>query len=223
MKPCLGASAAISHTARRFRHLAFSTPAMNRAASLLALLALGIAAISGFTGCAGYQMGPSKPEAYQSISNIHVPTFKNSTLEPRAAVIATNAVIKQLQQDGTYQVTGKDKADAVLLGTISRIERRQLRAAQTDTLRTTEMKLFMVIEWKLVDPVTGQRIEYAEARDLDEGNIQLDSNLRQRPGRVVGQTIQFLDPNFQLSERNALPLAAEDAARQLASQLNDGW
>ncbi|MCB1230455.1 MAG: hypothetical protein KDN19_09330 [Verrucomicrobiae bacterium] len=196
---------------------------MNRAVRLLAFWSLCAAALAGMTGCAGYQMGSVKPTPYADIERIHVPTFENETLEPRSAAIVTNSVIKLLQEDGTYEITSKEKADAILVGKISRIERRQLRAAELDTLKTTEMKLFIVVEWSLVDPTTGQKLGYASARDLDETNVESSSNLRQRPGRVVGQTIQFLDPNFQLSERNAIPLAAEDAAKQLAGQLCNGW
>ncbi|MCB1235853.1 MAG: LptE family protein [Verrucomicrobiae bacterium] len=196
---------------------------MNRAARLFSTISLaGIAAL-GFAGCAGYQLGSVKPTVYQNIERIHVPTFENDTLEPRAESIVTNAVIKQLQQDGTYKITTADSADAVLKGKIRRIERRQLRASQTDTLKTTEMRLFMVIEWSLVDPKTGEKMAYTEARDLDETNVDSVSNLRSRPGRVVGETIQFIDPNFQLSERNAIPLAAQDAAQTLVGQLTNGF
>lgn len=196
---------------------------MNRAVRFLAFWSLMVAVSTAMTGCAGYQMGAVKPTPYKDIDRIHVPTFKNDSLEPRTAAIVTNSVIKLLQEDGTYEITSREKADAVLEGTINRVERRQLRSAQLDTLRTTEMKLFIVVEWSLVDPNTGQKIAYASARDLDETNVESSSNLRQRPGRVVGQTIQFLDPNFQLSERNAIPLAAEDAAKQLVGQLANGW
>lgn len=196
---------------------------MNRVVRTLARWSLVTAAFVGMTGCAGYQVGAVKPTPYKDIDRIHVPTFKNDTLEPRAAAIVTNSVIKLLQEDGTYEITTKERADAVLQGKITRIERRQLRAAQTDTLKTTEMKLFIVVEWSLVDPATGAKIAYTTARDLDETNVDTTSNLRQRPGRVVGQTLQFLDPNFQLSERNALPLAADDAAKQLVGQLANGW
>ena len=195
---------------------------MNRAARFTAFCFL-LAGLAAMTGCAGYQVGPVKPETYAAISKLYIPTFENETLEPRSAAIVTNAVIKQIQQDGSYQVTSKEKADAILEGKIIRVERRQLRAAQTDTLRTTEMQLFIVVEWALIDPATGKKLAYAEAKDPSGTRTESVATLRHRPGRVVGRTIQFLDPNFQLSERNALPLAAEDAAEQLVSQLSDGW
>jgi len=174
-------------------------------------------------GCAGYKLGSVKPSVYADINTIHVPTFENATLEPRLAVLTTNAVIKSLQADGTYQLTSKDKADAVLRGKITRIERRQLRSARTDTLRTREMLLFMIVEWSLHDPVTDGKLDYRETRSIDDANRDSSTSLRVVPGRVIGQTQIFLDPNFQLSERNALPLAAIDAAKVLTSQLTEGW
>ena len=197
---------------------------MNRFVHHFSLWALaGVATALLLSGCAGYQLGAVKPSVYESIHRIHIPTFENETLEPRAAVIVTNSVIKQLQQDGTYTISDRDSADAVLEGVITHVERRQLRAAETDTLRTTELKFFIVISWALVDPDTGAKFSYAEGVDMDETNIDSTSNLRNRPGRVIGQTILFRDENFELSERNALPLAAENAAQELVSQIAHGW
>ena len=196
---------------------------MNRVFRTFALSSLSLLALVSLIGCAGYQLGSVKPSVYKDIERIHVPTFENMTLEPRVSSIVTNAVIKELQKDGTYKVSTKTSADAVLKGKIRRIERRQLRSAQNDTLKTTEMSLFIVIEWALFDPATGEKLEYSEARLGDQTARESVSRLRHRPGRVVGQTIQFVDPNFQLSERNAIPIAAEDGAQTLVSQLTDGW
>lgn len=191
--------------------------------SRICLLAFLTTAAIFSNGCAGYQLGSVKPSVYASINKIHVPTFENATLEPRVAVMTTNAVIKSLQADGTYQLTDQESSDAVLRGKITRIERRQLRAARRDTLRTREMLIFMIVEWSLHDPVTGDKLDYREAKDIDEASRDGSTSLRIRPGRVIGQTQIFLDQNFQLSERNALPLAAQDAARVLTGQLTEGW
>ena len=174
-------------------------------------------------GCAGYRLGSVKPSVYADINSIYVPTFENATLEPRIAVLTTNAVIKSLQADGTYQIAGKDNADAVLRGKITRIDRRQLRSSRKDTLQTREMLIFLIIEWSLHDPITDEKLAYRENRSIDDANRDSSTSLRIQPGRVVGQTQIFLDPNFQLSERNALPLAAIDAAKTLTAQLSEGW
>lgn len=196
---------------------------MSRFVQQLSLWMLAGLATMMLAGCSGYQLGAVKPSVYQNINRIHIPTFENETLEPRSAVITTNAVIKRLQADGTYTISDRDSADAVLEGKITHIERRQLRAAEFDTLRTTELRFYMVVEWALLDPKTGEKLAYTETKDIDASNVDSTSNLRNRPGRVVGQTILFRDPNFELSERNALPLAAEDLAEELVSQIAHGW
>ena len=74
----------------------------------LVLLSLG--------GCAGYRVGPVQPYYLRSVHKISVPTFGNKTLLPRIAVLVTDTVIKQFQQDGTYRIVGDDEADAILKG-----------------------------------------------------------------------------------------------------------
>jgi len=205
------------------RYLCHNLTRMNRVTRRFALLSLG-ATMASFAGCAGYQIGDIKPSVYAEVDSLFVPTFENDTLEPRISALVTNSVIKGLQTDGTYAIA-KDAAssDAILKGVIKRIDRQQLRAARTDTLRTTELSVTMVVEWSLEDPVTGAKLEYSQQRDLNDANIDADTNLRNRPGRVTGRTIQFIDGNFQLSERNAIPAAAENAAQQIIIQLSEGW
>jgi hypothetical protein len=188
----------------------------------LSLCILALAALS-FTGCAGYQMGSIKPQAYSHIRTISVPTFENRTLEPRVSVLVTNAVIKQMQMDGTYQIATKDQADAELRGVITRIERQQLRSARIDTFTSTELQSYLVVRWALYDPTTGEKLDYSQASDIDENNLENTSGLKVRPGQNIGRTIVFLDPNFQTSERGAIPVAAQKAAEQLVSQLSEGW
>jgi len=153
------------------------------------------------SGC-GYRMGYVKPVAFQSLQKIYIPTFKNETLEPRSSVLVTNAVIQQMQRDGTYAVANKANADAVLEASITELERRQARSSRFDTLRTSELDFTLRVHYVLRDLRSNEVI--------DEGNIQ-------------GRTSQFLDPNFQLSERQALPLAAEKVAANLVSRLSEGW
>ncbi len=57
------------------------------------------------SGCAGYRIGEVKPHYLESIRTIAIPTFRNETFQPRVEILLTNTVIKQLQQDGTFQIT----------------------------------------------------------------------------------------------------------------------
>lgn len=154
------------------------------------------------TGCAGYQLGGVKPAHLSQVTKIAVPTFENETLEPRLAVLVTNAVIKQLQVDGTYEVVSRDKADAILEARISDIDRSQWRAVRNNVLRTKELLVRLRTDYRLKDPASG-------------------SNLH--TGRVIGESYIVLDPNFQLSEHQAMEDAAQRLAATLVSEISDGW
>jgi len=187
---------------------------------------VGAAALH-LSGCAGYQIGSVKPSAYSSINSIHIPPFINRTLEPRLSSLVTNAVLKEIQADGTYKVATRKNADAVLVAKIMRIDKRQLRAVRTDTLQSRELRLFIVVDFYLEDPDTGNRID-STARALKEASAETEGILDEdligvREGRVIGETIQFVDESYQVGERAAISVAAEDLADKLVSQLANGW
>lgn len=201
-------------------------PGMKRFVFPIARFGFFLLALSFLAGCAGYQLGDVKPASYQGIDNLHVPPFVNKTLEPRLSSLVTNAVLKELQADGTYKITNKENADAVLVGEIREIRKRQLRAVRTDTLQSQELRLYLYIDFHLEDPETGRRIE-STAPKLSEGGkfgkTDGEEVIEARQGRVIGDTIQFVDSSFQVGERSALAVAAEDMADQLVSQLTNGW
>jgi outer membrane lipopolysaccharide assembly protein LptE/RlpB len=151
--------------------------------------------------CAGYQLGTTKPAHLAQITKLHVPTFANATLEPRLAVLLTNAVIKQLQMSGGYEIVSEDKADAKLVGTIADLDRSQFRSVRTNTLRTQEL-------------LTRLRVDYS---------IQDSAGQKLHKGRVVGESYIVLDPNFQTSERQALSETSERLAVSLANEITSGW
>jgi hypothetical protein len=155
-----------------------------------------------FCGCLGYHVGPVKPYYLRDVHTIAVPTFKNRTLVPRIEVLVTDTVIKQLQQDGTFQVTSGDKADATLNGEISLIRRLPARSVRGNVLATTEFNLALSVKYSL----TGR-----------DGKEMLGAR------EAVGTTSFFVSSDVTTDERQALPLATEDLATRLVSQLSEGW
>lgn len=153
-------------------------------------------------GCAGYHLGSVQPEAFRHVRSVAVPAFRNETLEPRIAVMVTNAVIEAIQRDGTYRVATAAGADARLEGVVRQIKRRQVRSTRQDTLGSLELEFTLEVDYVFRD--------LASYRVLAEGQIE-------------GSGHQFLDPNFQLSEREALPVAAERLAVGLVSRISEGW
>lgn len=164
--------------------------------------AIALAATVLMPSCAGYRVGPVKPEALQGVQTIAVPNVKNLTLEPRIDVHVTNAIISRMQEDGTYKINTQGGADASLEVTITNIERRQLRSARFNTLRTRELGLVMTLDYRLVDLRTQQVL---------------------RRGMARGETTVFIDANYQNAERQALPEAAQRAADRLVSNITEGW
>ena len=163
---------------------------------------LAAAAALLLPGCAGYHVGSDKPGRMENVKTIAVPTFRNLTLEPRSSVLVTNNVVRQFQLDGTYQIKDVQDADAVLRGTIRDFTRRQLRSARNNNLRTRELELLLTVDFVVEEPVTGNLLS---------------------KGTVTGSTSVFLDPNFQLSERQAIDDASRKMSEDLVSRLAEGW
>lgn len=154
------------------------------------------------TGCAAYHLGPAKPSYLKNVKTIAVPSFRNGTLVPRLEVPVANIVIKQFQQDGTYQIVPEGTADAILEGTVSGLERLPARSLRGNVLATTEFVLNLSIKFTLTDRVTGKV-------------------LSQR--MVVGTTNFFVGGDLQQDEQQAIPLAAENAAVQIVALLSEGF
>jgi len=154
------------------------------------------------SGCLGYHVGPVKPYYLRDIHSIAVPTFKNRTLVPRVEVLVTDTLIKQFQQDGTFQITSDDKADATLNGEISHIIRTPARSVSGNVLATTEFNLGLTVRYTL---------SARDGKPLAGG------------GEVTGSTSFFVSSDVTTDERQALPLATEDLATRLVAQLSEGW
>jgi hypothetical protein len=154
------------------------------------------------TGCLGYHVGPVKPYYLRDVHTIAVPTFTNHTLVPRIEVLITDTVIKQLQQDGTFQITNGDKADATLTGEVYRITRAPARSLSQNVLATTEFSLALVVRYS----ITGR-----------------DGKQLIPPTDAVGTTSFFVGSDVTSDERQALPLAGEDLATRMVTDISEGW
>ena len=153
-------------------------------------------------GCLGYQIGPVKPSVLRDVHVIAVPVFGNKTLLPRVEALVTDTVIKQLQQDGTFRVAEEGQSDAVLKADITDITRTPARSVRGNVLATTEFNLIMRVRYSLVSR---------------SGTVLMPTV------DVVGTTSFFVGTDVTTDERQALPLAAEELAGRLVTQLSEGW
>lgn len=153
-------------------------------------------------GCAGYHLGPATPAYLRKIHSIAVPTFRNATLVPRIEALVTGSVVKQFQQDGTFRIASEHDADAVLKGEITALSRNPARSVRGNVLATTEFNLVLRLRYSLVGR---------------------DGSPLGASGEVAGSTSFFVGSDVTTDERQALPLATEEMAIHLVSQLTEGW
>lgn len=184
------------------------------------------------SGCAGYHLGPVKPAAMSQVRTIAVPSFKNYTLEPRLEVLVANALIRQLQQDGTYKITSERDADAIVEGSIERIERLPARGVrrnsdsqtQADFYQTSEFTLNLVLRVKVLEKNSGKSL-YSRSFSGKSSFFVSSSNLAMSNAttQTTATNVNTRTANVNRDERQAIPQAAEDAATQITSYLSEGW
>ena len=152
------------------------------------------------TGCAGYRLGPTGGQT-AGAKSIQVSPFVNQTLEPRLGEAVTAALRKSLQRDGTYRLATRSDADLIVTGEITRYNRFELSYQATDILTVRDYRIFLTA--------------HVTARERSTGAVVLD--------RVVtGYTPVRAGSDLASSERQALPLLAQDLAKNVSALLVDG-
>jgi hypothetical protein len=134
--------------------------------------------------------------------SVQVNVFHNKVLEePRLGEAVTHALRKQLQQDGTFTLDSRKEGDVIVNGTIVRYDRAGLSFQPKDILTPRDYRLNM---WAMV-----------EARERSSGKVLLNR-------RVRGHTTVRVGADLTTAERQAVPLVAEDLARNITALLADG-
>ena len=155
--------------------------------------------------CANYQMGSTpKSQGLKDVRVIYVPTVQNETDETDLPGIMTNAILQELDRDGTYRHARKDESDAILEVTIKKVERSAIRQSTEQFLTTLQFQLLVTVQYRLYN--------MKDKKDAIPN------------ATVIGTTTFFVQGDQTESQRQAYPLAAVNAARAMVSSLaNSGW
>jgi predicted alpha-1,6-mannanase (GH76 family) len=151
-------------------------------------------------GCAGYRLGPSNG-VLAGDKTVEVKPFVNQTFEPRFAEALTAAVRRDLQRDGTYRLATHDGADIVISGVITKYVRHELSLLPNDVLTAQDYRV----------NATAQ----VTARDASTGKVIFDQ-------AITGYTLVRVGTDLAGAERQALPLLAEELAKNVTARLVDG-
>jgi hypothetical protein len=164
-------------------------------AGLLSVLAVALG-----LGCGGYRLGPTNPELTDG-RTIQVQFFENRTLEPGLPEALNHALRQELQRDGSYRLRTGGDSDVLVKGVITGFERRPLAYQPTDVITATDFELRLTAQLTAAERLSGR--------------ILLERQL-------TGRTSIRLGNDLPSAERQALPLLAEDWARQAAAALTEG-
>lgn len=175
-------------------------------------LLLSLLAAMLCTACSGYQLGPVKPTKFKGVQRICVKNFRNDTLEPRMETLLANAIIKQIHADGTYEITDESRADAILEGTVTQIQRTPTRALRGNILQSTEFQLTLHANYRFSETRGGKL--------LDARTVTGTTSFFVTAGSV---SQDLLTADTAQDERQAIPIAAEDLATRIASLISEGW
>jgi len=152
------------------------------------------------TGCAGYRLGPVNG-AVAGGKSVQVNPFVNQTLEPRLTDAVTSQMRKELQRDGTYQLSTRGDPDIVLTGTLTSYQRFEVTLASNDILTVRDFRLSLTAHVVARERTTGKQI-------------------LEQP--VSGFTLIRVGSDLPSAERQALPLLAEDLAKNVTALLAEG-
>lgn len=163
------------------------------------ILAMGLAGLLA-TGCASYRLGPVNGEAAGEKS-IEIRPFANQTLQPRLTDVVTGQLRQNVQRDGTYRLATHGDGDIIVKGTITRYYRDELSFAPTDTLTVRDYRIILTAQVTAVERASGKVL-------LERA--------------VNGYTLLRAGSDLTSSETQAMPLAAEDLAKNVTSLLTEG-
>jgi len=152
------------------------------------------------SGCAGYQLGPTNGLSAGEKS-VQITPFANATFEPRLTDYVTSQLRKELQKDGTYRLATHGDPDIILSGTMTRYQRVEVTLSSADVLTVRDYRLVLTAQ--------------VTARERSTGKLILDQP-------VTGSTLIRVGPDLTSAERQAMPLLADDLARNVATLLADG-
>lgn len=151
-------------------------------------------------GCAGYRLGPTNGETAGEKS-VEIKPFVNQTLEPRLGDAVTAALRRNLQHDGTYRLASHGTADITVTGVVLRYSRVELSLLPNDVLTAQDYRVNATVQ--------------VTARETSTGRVIFD-----KP--VTGYTLVRVGADLTSAERQAVPLLADELAKNATALLVDG-
>lgn len=157
-----------------------------------------LAVCTAFTAGCAYSLGPTNQQV-AGAQSITIEAFPNETLQPGLTDVVNNAVRRQVQRDGTFHLETRSIGDIVVTGKITRYGRLPLGSRRDDVITPQDYDISIT----------------AKVRAMRGGQVVYE-------GEVIGRALVASTPNLNVSERENIPVAAENLARNLISSIANG-
>ncbi len=179
------------------------TDGIRKAASLfknpvfrVSVCAIGVLLLAS---CAGYKLGPTNGLAAGE-KRIQITPFLNHTFQARLGDAVTTAVRDEIQRDGTYRLATHGDADIIVTGELTHYNRHELNFEPHDVLTVQDYRVSVIAR--------------ITARDVGTGITTNWTN--------TAYTLVRVGSDLTSSERQAMPVLAEDLAKRVTGSLVDG-
>jgi hypothetical protein len=150
------------------------------------------------SGC-GYSLGPTNGLT-SGEKKVQITPFLNHTFEPRLGDAVTTALRRKIQEDGTYRLASRGDADIIVTGVLTKYVRHELTFRPRDVLTVQDYRVSVVAEYT--------------ARNLNTGSVMSWTN--------TAYTLVRVGSDLTSSERQAMPVLADEVAKNVTDSLVDG-
>jgi len=152
-----------------------------------------------FAGGCGYTLGPTNGLTAGE-KKVQITPFLNNTFEPRLGDAVTTALRRKIQEDGTYRLATHGDADIIVTGVLKKYVRHELSFRPRDVLTVQDYRVSVIAEYT--------------ARNVNTGSVLSWTN--------TAYTLVRVGSDLTSSERQAMPVLADEVAKNVTDSLVDG-
>jgi len=160
---------------------------------------LALAAMLALAGCANYQLGTTLA---RDLRPVLVPSVRNESSEPGVDSLASSAILREIQREGTLILSSEDQAATRLDITIVRFRLEPIRYQRDDTRAPDEYRATVVAD------VAFTRIS--------DGKVLYS-------GAVEGDTTFPIGSDLVSAKQDMMPKAIDDLARKVIDRCISIW
>ena len=151
-------------------------------------------------GCASYSFRSSVPEEMRTLA---VPVFENSSGFPELDASVTQAILREVQREGTFTISTMADASLVLHGKLVKSKAHPISHDRNYSTRTSEYRYRLAVEFSLWERESGKML-------IRDRTVEVDTTFATRGDMLTGL-------------RDAYPRLSKEVARSVVDLVLAHW